>query len=189
MSQSLEPDVVDLLLLISQHEWNDEELGSPTSVIYQILADDIPVPFSLNESGEAVALRFTLKNTNLLTVAARVPVGLVGTALITRGLLEALHPAIAAQVGFGGILSDDLRLGDVAVASQVDCYLTKNKAVTSRGNVDDYAAGTEITFAGEVFRPSHSLAQLAANLKHAYYSTYLEFQADARASLRGGLVC
>jgi hypothetical protein len=83
MSQSLEPDAVNLLLLIAQHEWDDEELGNPTSVIYQILAQDILVPFSLTASGAAAAVRFTLKHTDLLTIAARVPVGLVSTALIT----------------------------------------------------------------------------------------------------------
>lgn len=183
MIHSLGDNPVYLLLIVAENEWDGEGLQDPTSDIYKILAEGIPELIDLTACGPGSAVRFTLKHAMVVTVAARVPIGLVDTALITRALLEALQPSIVAQVGFGGILSDDLRLGDVAVASHVDCYLTKDKAVQSRGDEEGHSR-TEVVFAGEVFRPSHSLVQLAMNLKYAYPAIYGEFQSDARQSLR-----
>src|SRR6266481_1061389 len=184
MPHSLAIDAVDLLLIVPEHEWDGEGLTHPSSEIYEILAEGVADSTVLARCDPGPAVRFTLKHTKLLTVAARVPVGLVETALVTRELLEVLEPSIVALVGFGGILSDDLRLGDVAVASQVDCYLTKNKAASSSGQANEGRLGTEIAFAGEVFRPSHSLVQLAMNLKYAHPTIYAEFQAEVRKSLR-----
>ncbi len=174
---------VDLLLLVAQEEWEEERLQHPTSDIYQILAANTPELIELPVPPLGAALRFTLKHTNLVTTIARIPIGLVGTALTTRTLLETLQPSLVAQVGFGGILSDDLCLGDIAIASHVDCYLTKDKAATFREGKQERPI-TEIVFAGEVFRTTHSLVQLAMNLKHAYPVVYRAYQADAQQSLK-----
>jgi nucleoside phosphorylase len=177
MTQSLSSTQTGpLLLIIAQHEWDGGALGDPAADIYKLLAEDRPRRVALAGIEPDCAMRFTLKHVKLDTVAARVPTGLVETALISRSLLEQLQPSIAAQVGFGGILSDDVKLGDVAIASQVDCYLTKNavrKAESDR---------TEILFAGDVFRPSHEFIQSAVNLKQAHARSYKAFQAEARAS-------
>ncbi|TMQ05824.1 MAG: 5'-methylthioadenosine/S-adenosylhomocysteine nucleosidase [Deltaproteobacteria bacterium] len=167
----------DLLLLVAEHEWDGCRLAASGSDLYAILAEGTPAPVDLSVYGAGVSMRFTLKYTPLVTIAARVPIGLVGTGLLTAALLEALTPSIVVQVGFGGILSDDLMIGDVAVASQVDCYLTKDKVASSE------FGSTGIGFAGEVFRPSHSLVQIAQNLKYAHPSSYAALQVEARRSL------
>jgi nucleoside phosphorylase len=190
MTHSTRFEPVDLLLIIAKHEWDDtkeegddkeEGLGQQDSYIYSILAEDTPELFNLSDLGGDACARFTLKHAHLRTVAARVPLGPTDTALITRLMLELFRPSIVAQVGFGGILSNDLRLGDVAVASQVDCYLTKSKAASTTNNDGDRTNG-RIDFAGEVFRPSLSLVQLALNLKHTHPSAYVAFQQDVQES-------
>jgi nucleoside phosphorylase len=181
MEHSPQPNRVDLLLLVAETVWAEEGLDQPTAEIYTVLAVASQEVTTLSLTGGWTAMRFTLKHTKLTTLLARVPIGLVGTALTTSALIEEFRPSIVVQVGFGGILSDDLRLGDVAIASQVDCYLAKGKAAPSR---IPKTVGTRIAFAGEVFRPTHSLVQLAMNFKHVFPNLYAEFQTEVRNSPR-----
>src|SRR5690348_2942273 len=162
-----------LLLLVPEYAWDDADLGNPAADIYHLLAQDTPQPVHAEGIEPGYAVRFALKHAGIETFIARVTIGLVETALITRALLEAFQPSVAALIGFGGIISDDLKLGDVAIASQVDCYLTKNARMS---------ANDEIIFAGDVFRPSHAYVQAALNLKYANPGSYQAFQADLKAS-------
>lgn len=174
-------DSIFLVLLIAEHEWDGEQIGQSTSRIYKILAEGQVSVISLPELGMNEVASFLLKHAKVRTLAVRVPIGLVETALITRTVLEAFKPSVIGQIGFGGILSDDLRLGDVAVATQVDCYLTKNKAAGSAHDLSTH--GTDIMFAGEVFRPSLSLVQQALNLKYAFPELYKAYQSEVQAAL------
>lgn len=105
----------------------EEKLDQPTAEIYAFLTEPPPELKSLTMLGGGTAMRFTLKHTKLITLLARIPIGLVGAALTTIALIEEFRPTKVVQVGFGGILSDDLRLGDITVASQVDCYLVRER--------------------------------------------------------------
>jgi len=189
MAASPEPVPVDLVLIIAEREWDQEQLRDSKAAFYRFLAEDIPHPVDVTICETGTVQRFVLKHTKLVTIAARVPIGPVDTAVVTRFLLEKFQPAIVAQVGFGGILSDDLKLGDVAIASQVDCYLVKDRAGKPKkdkaGKPKEGSASdaTRITFAGEVYRPSLSLLQLAINLKHLHPEIHAEFQNEARQSL------
>ncbi|MGY2908232.1 phosphorylase family protein [Bradyrhizobium sp. URHC0002] len=180
MSDSPGPDHIDLVLIIPEKNWDQERLGDSNALFYQHLTDHPPQPVDVSICDKGTVQKFVLKHTNLVTIAARTPIGLVDTAMLTRFMLERFQPSIAAQIGFGGILSNDLRLGDVAIATQVDCYLTKDKAERIEKNEGQYQ--TNIVFAGEVFRPSHSFAQLAVNLQYAYPEIYLAFQDEAGQS-------
>jgi nucleoside phosphorylase len=176
-------DTIDLLLLVATTEWNRAEMSRPSSDVYKILADD-GVVLATGQGLED--MRFHLAGSTLTTIAAQIPIGLVGAALRTHSLLSSYQPRIVVQIGFGGILSKDLRIediaiGDIAVASQVDCYLTKGRAEAGQAGQSD-ALPTEVTFAGECFRTTFGLVQSAINLKHAFPQIYAKYQSDVRGS-------
>lgn len=176
-------DAIGLLLLIGQKEWDRAAMSDISSGIYDIIAEKASgaeIGCSILASG-VTAFRFS--GTGLATIAARIPIGLVDAALTTNSLLDAYKPDLVALIGFGGILSDDLRIGDIAIASQVDCYLTKNKAAGGRApKTAQGGAVSEVVFAGEVFRPSRGPLQSAVNLKHAFPQIFADYQSAVRNS-------
>lgn len=92
--------------------------------------------------------------------------GPTAAALMTERIIKLWNPATIAFVGIAGGVSDDVRLCDVVVATQVDEYLARAKAVETKGQ-KKAARSFNLLTAGEVYRPSASLHRAAINLQFA----------------------
>ncbi len=84
-------------------------------------------------------------------------------AVITFQLLSATGAGLVANIGISGIVSDDLRLGDVVVATEADNYLSKAKIV-QRGSREPLTF-ENIRFGGKSLPTSVSLYEMVDNLE------------------------
>jgi nucleoside phosphorylase/tetratricopeptide (TPR) repeat protein len=104
--------------------------------------------------------------------------GLNHATLAAERMIDWFQPGALGLVGLAGSLSDDLLLGDVVIATQVDAYLQAAKAVP--GPDDDHF---EFTPAGEVWQAPFALTQFIRNFRHRpeLRHLYTQWQQDAAA--------
>ncbi len=101
-------------------------------------------------------------------------------------------PKVLVNLGIAGSLTDDLLLGDVAVANQVDAYLSKAKAVPDgEGDQVEFnlpkakavPGGWKFEFAGQAYRGAHQLIADASNLEFAHPEVFDAWQSSCTAAL------
>ena len=68
-------------------------------------------------------------------------VGLAGAAVAATNLLALFDLRLLALIGVAGALNDDLRLGDVVIASGIDEYLYAAKAAPDGGGIFEFQVG------------------------------------------------
>jgi nucleoside phosphorylase len=83
-------------------------------------------------------------------------------ALVTEHLLNQWNPAAVVMLGIAGALDKDLSVGDVLVATVVDNYLDRAKAVAGQ-EPDSF----QLELAGDPYRPN---AELIHRLSHLEFS-------------------
>ncbi|MFC1715466.1 tetratricopeptide repeat protein [Candidatus Poribacteria bacterium] len=91
-------------------------------------------------------------------------------ALHTEELISKWQPETVVMLGIAGGISKDVRLGDIVVATQVDNYLARSKAVTTTDG-----AGFEFERGGEAYRPSDDLINFARNLQFVQESCFQQW--------------
>lgn len=104
--------------------------------------------------------------------------GEVSSGVVTERLLARHRPALLAMLGIAGALHEDVALGDVVAASQVDSFLAGAKAVP-----DASGAGFELRLSGEVYRPSQAVLAQVSHLEFAHAGLYQRWQEECAASL------
>jgi len=88
--------------------------------------------------------------------------GPADSALAAERLMEQWRPRTVVMLGIAAGLHDDLKLGDVAVARQIDSYMDSTKARDAEG-------GFRFEHAGEVYRATEAVVQGVLNLEFASY--------------------
>jgi nucleoside phosphorylase len=98
-------------------------------------------------------------------------------------MLDRWRPAVAVMIGIAASLSDDVKLGDLVVASQIDAYDAKLKAVTaaSRG-------GFEFLHRGLVYRADGRLLAAIRDLRFAHPAALSSFEAACSTDAESLLV-
>ncbi|WP_309896005.1 hypothetical protein [Archangium sp.] len=105
--------------------------------------------------------------------------------LFADRLIARWHPRVVVMVGIAAGLHDDIHLGDVVVAEQVNAYLSDTKAVPQGEE------GWSLLPRPRVFEGNHALLQEVANFRFVHAAAYgawcnagatdLEEQVDAAA--------
>lgn len=88
--------------------------------------------------------------------------------LVTQRLLNKYKPATLIMLGIAAGITDDVKLGDVVVATQVDAYLENSKA----------EGEGEFTFSlgGEAYRPSVDIVNFSHNFQFVHRSEFQQWQ-------------
>lgn len=100
-------------------------------------------------------------------------------AIVAEKLIQHWQPATVVSLGIAAGIHEDVKVGDVVVASQIDNYLDSGKAV-------DGTAGFEIKRSGDSFQADHVLLGRVRNLefKHAaIYGKWRELAQQRQAAL------
>ncbi len=100
------------------------------------------------------------------------------TGLATQRLAHLYHPDTFVMLGIAAGISNDVRLGDVVVASQVEAYLENSKAVGE----EEFSFETS----GEVYRTTAALVTFSQNFPFVHGSEFAQWQKDG-AELLGNL--
>jgi nucleoside phosphorylase len=101
---------------------------------------------------------------------------------LTERLLARWQPATVAVLGIAAGISDDVRVGDVVVATQVDSYFESAKATAGEG-----PHGFDFKLGGENYRPSYDLIQAASHLEFRHPEGFGRWQETGREELRGSV--
>lgn len=96
--------------------------------------------------------------------------------IVAEKTLERWKPATAVMMGIAAGIHDDMRVGDVVVASQIDNYLEKAKAVD---------LGEEFRFehAGDAFQVDHVLLDRVRNFEFRFDGDYQRWRTEGRKDL------
>lgn len=105
--------------------------------------------------------------------------GLLAAQHGTQKLLDHADVGLLVMLGTAGALDDDLAIGDVAIATEVNEYLANSKAETA----DD---GYQLRHSGQHWPLDFGLKQTVANFEFASRKTYRGWQTDA-STYYGGL--
>lgn len=98
-------------------------------------------------------------------------------ALATEKFIDKWKPATTVLVGIAGALDDDVMLGDVVIASQVDLYQEDSKAIPGVG--EDY----KLQLSGKVYTPSSKLRVLTEHFETAQREMFLNWQTKCASEL------
>lgn len=104
--------------------------------------------------------------------------GPVQAGLATRQFITDVRPRILVLLGIAGALSDQLCLGDVVVADQVDAYLENSRA-TGLAQSDAYL----MRFSGPVYRCSADLVNFARHFEFAHPHLYRAWREQCERKL------
>src|SRR3954447_2864450 len=108
-----------------------QEISNSTSVPILLLvprfADEFIVPLIHQIGSNIIAssdqlwnkLSFSLGTRSIVAVSSSKIYGLLGAAEITQALLKEYRPELIILLTFAGTLHNDIKLGDVVIASQV----------------------------------------------------------------------
>ncbi|MFZ4276019.1 hypothetical protein ACOZFM_25325 [Streptomyces arboris] len=118
--------------------------------------------------------------TGLLTVLH--DMGQSNAAIAAQDLIRVFGVPLVALIGTGAALSSEVGLGDVVVASEIDSYLHRAKAVGDA----DHPGGTGLALAGTSWKPSAPLLDHVRNfpLRRASRDLFTGWSRDALANCR-----
>ncbi len=99
------------------------------------------------------------------------------SALWAHKLNSDVQPSVLVSLGIAGGIHDDVRLGDVVVASQVDNYLADAKAVP-KASAEEY----DFALAGDPFKTDVYFTNAAQNIEFSNLGIFLKWQEDCSTS-------
>jgi len=100
--------------------------------------------------------------------------------LLTGGVLREHGPETLVWLGIGAGIDEDVRVGDVVAATEVESYAQDAKA----GEADPPAKFT-FHLAGQTYRPSKDLVKQVKNLRFAHAEAFADWQTTACEKLPG----
>jgi nucleoside phosphorylase len=112
--------------------------------------------------------------------------GPTAAAIMVERVIQLWNPLTFAFVGIAGGVSDEVQLGDVVVATQVDDYLARAKAIEIKGR-NKSPVSFSLTTAGEVYRPDAMLHRVAVNFEFAQTDTYDHWRTGCADRLKSSL--
>jgi len=95
--------------------------------------------------------------------------GTTKASLVTQMLLAKWEPSTLTILGIAAGISEDVRVGDVLVATVVDNYLENSKALKSSDPRNSFV----FRLAGEPYRPSSQLLNEVRNFEFAHTEPYV----------------
>lgn len=104
--------------------------------------------------------------------------GPVKAGLMTQRLIYEWQPRTLVMLGIAAALSDDVQLGDVVVASQVDAYLENSKAIRATDH-----EGYVFVLSGEVYRSSVDLLNFTRHFEFVHRNVFQEWRDSCRKEL------
>jgi len=84
------------------------------------------------------------------------------------------------NIGIAGALSDDVSIGDVIIADQVESYLKVAKASQETKEESEY----ELKLSGEAYRPTRKLLEEIDNFEFMHEKAYKEWQEQSKSLLQ-----
>lgn len=105
--------------------------------------------------------------------------GSVKASLVTQRLISQRKPSTLVMLGIAAALSNDVRIGDVVIASQVDAYLENSKAIPTTGGKE-----FEFTLSGEVYRSSSDLLNSVRNFEFVYSNLFQDWREHCSRELQ-----
>jgi nucleoside phosphorylase len=107
--------------------------------------------------------------------------GPTAAAIISTKMMNRWQPATVALIGIAAGMHRDVGLGDVVVATQIDAYIERAKAV-------DEAETFVLNTAGEVYRADRAILGRVENLEFGHQPVFAEWRARCISALeREGL--
>lgn len=85
-------------------------------------------------------------------------------------------PKTLVNIGIAAAIHDDLRLGDVVIADQVDSYLETTKATAKRRRKFNFE------FRGSVYKTTYSFVQDVVNLKHTLPDAFAQWHLACKSA-------
>jgi nucleoside phosphorylase/tetratricopeptide (TPR) repeat protein len=117
-------------------------------------------------------------------------------ALVTHRMLDIWKPRSVINVGIAGALSDDIAVGDVVLATEVDQYLERSKAVSShepssstsedqleRDDAQPDLNNWHFELAGEHYRCTEQLLNAFRSLPFAHSARYQQWERNGESRL------
>lgn len=101
--------------------------------------------------------------------------GPLKAGLTAQTLINKWDPHVLVMLGIAGALSDDVKIGDVVVASQVDAYMENSKAVEAL-NPDGYT----FVLSGEVYPCSVDLLRSVRNFEFVHRKSFADWQEQCK---------
>jgi nucleoside phosphorylase len=95
------------------------------------------------------------------------------TAFWTERLNKEIRPSILVNIGIAGGIHEDVLLGDVVVANQVENYLADAKAKPSK-----IKTRFEFSLAGDPYKTDSNLVNRAQNMEFAYPKEFQAWKAE-----------
>jgi nucleoside phosphorylase len=92
-------------------------------------------------------------------------------ALVTERLIELWKPETVVNLGIAAAIDKDLRVGDVLIATQVDNYLHRARAVPSNSGI-----GFGLQWGGQVYPCSQDLLNAIRNFQFAHFQEYRKWR-------------
>jgi nucleoside phosphorylase len=148
----------DLLVLVALEEEFEE--------LYQLFPDMEAVPDPEHGGSDFI---FTIRGSDqpVRTVARLVGgMGIAEAQLAADRALTRWRPSLIVNIGIAASLHDDIKLGDVLVADQVDAYDANLKAVSTE------EGGWELQHRGAVFHGDHLLLQMVKQFRFTHRKQY-----------------
>lgn len=153
---------------------------------FRELYSQLPSPQAIADPETGVTdYLFQWGSTNPYQCAATF-IGDMGTdkaALATDRFNKRRQPKTIVMLGIAGGIDKDVKLGDVVVATSVNNYLSKGKAVPGAGESFTFSPG------GDPYRCSYELVQSALHLEFAHYQLYQQWQANSQQKLTEAVAC
>jgi nucleoside phosphorylase len=91
------------------------------------------------------------------------------SGLTTQSLIHKYEPNTLVMLGIAASLDEDVDVGDVVVANQIDAYLENSKAVATQG-------GFRLQCGGEAYRSSEELIKFAWNFAFAHKRAFQKWK-------------
>lgn len=171
-------DLCDFLLVIALRE-EFEYFLKAFNLVYESHTTEDRVPY----------YRFHLpasQNNN-----AQGAVGFIGDMgieeanIFTFQLLSELNPGLVANIGISGIVDDQLKLGDVVIATEADDYLHRGKIQQSDPNAKLTFA--DLKFGGKSYATTVSLCDVLDNLEFSDPDSWQAWLKQSQKELKSGL--
>lgn len=101
--------------------------------------------------------------------------GPMQAAVAAERLNQNWHPPCMAMLGIAGGINEDVRLGDVVLATQVDAYQENARAVSA-----SVGEGYDFRLSGEVYRSDEAIVTLARNMPFAFHEQQADWLESAK---------
>lgn len=99
----------------------------------------------------------------------------------TTALIKAIRPKLVISIGISGLISDELHIGDVVVATDVQDYLDRSKI--HQPDPSNPLTFEDIDFAGQSVRTTESIWRFITEFKYRYKDDWEVWQQNSEARI------